>query len=273
MKIKYPIDDEEFWISQAEANISPIPPPEPDFVLDAEKAKTLGIHPNCVLSSPQEHMGRLLGNWFTTINFRKFFSLPLVSLESFDIMLSNVTTVHPVLRQLHISLLSIILKDRQALPIGEEGRKSFVPPKPPFVAPLKLNVGVDDGDPNTDLGPFSQIYETVSESCEIKELSKFFEKYKDKDAEESKWTSCFVALENILKYDTVDADKIASCLQVGDAWFEVLRVLMAEKSNHCMPEYQDSLAECARVIEIISLLPEALPFRFPVDPQLGIQNI
>jgi len=270
VKIKYPIDDEEFWKSEAEQGRSCPPVPEADCSLDADRAQQLGIHPNCVLACPSKCMGRLLSNWFTTVNFRKFFSLPLTSLESFDIMVSSAATVHPVMRQLHISLLSSILKDRQVIPVVEKGRSSLTPPKPPIVQPVRLNVGVNNGDPDSDLGSFTQVFDNISESCEIKELSKFFEKYKDKDYEESKWTSCFVALENILKYDTVDTDKIASCFQVGDAWFEVLRVLMSEKANNCLSEYLDSLAECARILEIIALLPEALPFRFPVDPNLGM---
>lgn len=97
-----------------------------------------GHHPNMALVCPARCTGRLISTWFTLMNFRKLFNVPMISLEALDIMLSNAGTVHPAVRQMHIALLTMIVKARvaQGTPLPKP-----LPPKPPLIAPLKLNVG------------------------------------------------------------------------------------------------------------------------------------
>ena len=226
VRLKVPIEDSQYWASEESAGRVPEPYPHSDPIFNPEAIQSAQIHPNYAVVCPSEYTGRLIANWFTLMNFRKLFQLPLLSFESFDILLSNITNVHPILRQIHISLLTILIKERltsassqpSATSKGQSGGGASSK-QTSVVNPIRLNVGVSNHsysgkiDTESDFGTFTDVYEAISDSTELKELGKFFERYRDRDIEEAHISNCFTGLDELFTSDSIDAEKIKSIMQ------------------------------------------------------------
>ena len=229
VRLKLPMEDTQHWAIEESAGRVQEPYPHSDPIFNPEAIQSSQIHPNYAVVCPSEYTGRLIANWFTLMNFRKLFQLPLLSFESFDILLSDITNVHPVLRQIHISLLSILIKERFAS-AGSGSQQSSTSSKgqnagassskqTSAVNPIRLNVGVSNHshsgriDNESDLGTFTDVFEAVSDNTELKELGKFFERYRDRDIEETHISHCFTGLDELFTSDSIDVEKIKSIMQ------------------------------------------------------------
>ena len=229
VRLKVPIEDTQYWANEESAGRVQEPYPHSDPIFNPEAIQSAQIHPNYAVVCPSEYTGRLIANWFTLMNFRKLFQLPLLSFESFDILLSNITNVHPILRQIHISLLTILIKERftsassqqSATSKGQSGGGGggASSKQTSAVNPIRLNVGISNHshsgkiDTESDFGTFHDVYEAISDSTELKELGKFFERYRDRDIEEAQISHCFTGLDELFTSDSIDAEKIKTIMQ------------------------------------------------------------
>jgi hypothetical protein len=76
--------------------------------------RIIDVHENLKFACPSFCFGALLSVWTTVVNFKNALDLPTMSMEFLDIIISNEKhSIYPMLRELHVKLLSALLLDRR----------------------------------------------------------------------------------------------------------------------------------------------------------------
>ena len=274
VKLKYPIEDTELWKMELAKGVNPRSHPRPLHSVISPSSSDSScdplVHPNLQFRCPSDCFGLLLSTWTTLVNFRKVLSLPIVSLEFLDISLSDHSGIHPMLREIHVQILTALLVCRAhsaKLSASNTGKSkscsvgnntSSLPGYSVEVfekSSLKLLVSRNRSDRSD--GP------TENFDGFTKELFS----NKDGISDDAFSTHCFMGLDSLLcSSQGIDVKKLQEVLCSGDTWVEVLTIMIGEQLSIPVPDYFDSLAECSKIVEAVSRLPEAKPFRQPVNP-------
>lgn len=173
--------------------------------------------------------GKLLSTWASYLNFRYVLHLPHLGLEEFESLLLTEKVSHPLLVELHVGLLAKILVDRGHVPFK-----------------LTLNRNDLGNDSDFDVSLFTVM---------------------DFDGSKKSATPGQTA-EEASKVGLPNEEQLRNVLRTGDAWVEILRVLVAERNKTLIPEYYDPLNECLALVGMLMQYPEAALFSQPVDPLL-----
>ena len=223
--VKYPMEDKDFWDMEKKKRIekgaasSWAPPPLP---LPSGSSRQLPYRANM--------NGKLLSTWASYLNFRYVLHLPHLGLEEFESLLLTEKVSHPLLVELHVSLLAKILVDRGHAPFK-----------------LTLNRNALGNDSDFDVSLFTVM---------------------DFDGSGKKSAPPVQTAEEASKVGLPNEEQLRNVLRTGDAWVEVLRVLVAERNRTLLPEYYDPLNECLALVGMLMQYPEAALFCQPVDPLL-----
>ena len=236
--IKYPIDDKVYWNMVLQMGGFKTAPPVPNSTLFGG-----------TLSSAPHLIGRLLGVWAVISNFRSVLSLPAVTLEALEYALEVSTFVHsevdpgpvrthdkigvhPLLREIHISMLSLLCLDKEKE--KERDREK------------------EKEKEKEQIGSIPSRIRTLSVCGAYKET-------------EDSLISTLVTLDRENVHDK-DVENVRTALRTGDSWVESMRIQIAtrcvcisthpdkEKEKNCivLPDYRDELGEIEQMILTVS---------------------
>lgn len=108
-KIKYPIDDTEFWSTESRKGIEP-----PLFPYPSLSSGTDIPQLSCPSSSSSFDL--LLSTWSNLMNFRSILNIPYLTLEAFETIMMSSDELCSLARELYISLLCLLLTEKGDLP-------------------------------------------------------------------------------------------------------------------------------------------------------------
>jgi Bromodomain len=201
--------------------------------LEAEKGTFIWPRPvpapQDQLKCPDALVPSVLSIWTTLINCRSILKLPILPLDALIDCLFDEKTMHHILVDIHVELVAMVLRSNEHMP-------------------TKVIANEDDGlRGGMDLDDYDD--------------------EKDQQVDQAKKP---IINRLVLPNDSLlqSEEDLKAFLTTGDAWIEVLRLLVAQENKLQVPSYLDPLGEVESIIFSMMGQPEAMPFCRPVDPKL-----
>lgn len=281
-KLKYPIEDTEHWQMECLKRGNPLPLPLP-----SQTSPQL-LHPTLT--------AQMLQIWTTITNFRGLLSLPFVPYHFFEASLLGgrpeegslnsysglprdagggilSSHPHPLIREIHVRMMTILVEEKFG-PAGLIAMDIKVSSRDHDKFETNDIMGPSNYDEDEDtsrhcfVGPSLLTRPDGWVASEAMSLSLNIDGDKRKEDEDKDVGGTTSWGHKILsKGKSGERGDLDGFLRSGDAWVEVLRILLAQHCDLVLEEYSDPLAECLDIVEALMRIPEAAPFCAPVDSE------
>ena len=94
-KIKFPMDDSQYWKMMDQIGETNFPPPLPSFISSPSSPSSSSCLPFSKILSKKSHLiGRLLSVWTAINNYKKLLNLPSISLDALENSLELSTDMY-----------------------------------------------------------------------------------------------------------------------------------------------------------------------------------